>query len=460
MQRISTPTIRKRTWNTATGTTTKYQLDYSVWPTPGDHRRIRKSFATKAAANEHYTKTAHLISSDAWLPESEQKTPSTGAPCGCPSDGGCPPGGIPSLTQLITEHLHHKTHQIRASSHRTETFALNAFCAYTGGTTPITKITNRKITEYLSYRKTLNRPPATISNDLTYIRGLFNTAVAWNLLDGNPATGIKKPRKIEQSVVYWELTELNAILNNAKTHQTTHNNRNGAPYLHTLITTLLYTGLRISEALNLRWTNLDLETNRLYLENTATYQTKSGKARRIDLHPQAHQALTQWKRWWHTEMARSMQRAADTALSPRDRRHSEQRHALLTLTQPSPEQYIFPHLTTGEKLTTIKTSWKRLLRDTFGETENYTTPTGQHRTRTILPEKYNRGIHSLRHTCAVQLAKTGTSITHIQKLLGHADITTTQKYLRFYPDEGAAAPLTLPNFSAPQQSPQEIAKES
>ncbi len=36
--------------------------------------------------------------------------------------------------------------------------------------------------------------------------------------------------------------------------------------------------------------------------------------------------------------------------------------------------------------------------------------------------------HSLRHACATEMLKGGASVRHIQEMLGHADITTTQVY--------------------------------
>ena len=49
-----------------------------------------------------------------------------------------------------------------------------------------------------------------------------------------------------------------------------------------------------------------------------------------------------------------------------------------------------------------------------------------HRDRAGLPDLYT--VHSLRHTCATEMLKGGASIRHVQELLGHASISTTQIY--------------------------------
>ena len=48
-------------------------------------------------------------------------------------------------------------------------------------------------------------------------------------------------------------------------------------------------------------------------------------------------------------------------------------------------------------------------------------------------------IHTLRHTFATHLAKVGTSIYTIQKLLNHSDITMTMRYAKFSPENGQNA---------------------
>lgn len=48
-------------------------------------------------------------------------------------------------------------------------------------------------------------------------------------------------------------------------------------------------------------------------------------------------------------------------------------------------------------------------------------------------------VHTLRHTLATQLAKVGTPIYTIQKLMNHSDIKMTARYAKFLPENGRNA---------------------
>ena len=56
-----------------------------------------------------------------------------------------------------------------------------------------------------------------------------------------------------------------------------------------------------------------------------------------------------------------------------------------------------------------------------------------YREKAHLPD--NITTHSLRHTCATEMLKGGASIRHVQELLGHADIMTTQIYTHVVPTD-------------------------
>ena len=55
----------------------------------------------------------------------------------------------------------------------------------------------------------------------------------------------------------------------------------------------------------------------------------------------------------------------------------------------------------------------------------------QNRQKAGLPR--NTSTHSLRHTCATEMLRGGASIRHVQEMLGHSQITTTQIYTRVVP---------------------------
>ena len=74
-------------------------------------------------------------------------------------------------------------------------------------------------------------------------------------------------------------------------------------------------------------------------------------------------------------------------------------------TQGSP--YVFPGRIAGEPLKEIKTLWKSVLKEAGLEDVR---------------------IHDLRHTHASHLVSSGLSLSVVRKLLGHTQVSTTDRY--------------------------------
>ena len=52
----------------------------------------------------------------------------------------------------------------------------------------------------------------------------------------------------------------------------------------------------------------------------------------------------------------------------------------------------------------------------------------------FLPTRDRFGVHPLRHRCASWLMQRGVSLPIVQSILGHADPSTTERYVYMAPD--------------------------
>ncbi len=138
-----------------------------------------------------------------------------------------------------------------------------------------------------------------------------------------------------------------------------------SPVVPDVIEFLMLTGARRNEAMGMRWEELDAD------KGTWTIPAERNKSKRVKVLPLSQQALD---------------------LLERRRNGSE---------------YVFPNPDTGRPLVHIFSSWDRI------------------RKLAGLPDVR---IHDLRHSYASLLVNRGESLYVVQKLLGHSQLSTTQRY--------------------------------
>lgn len=222
---------------------------------------------------------------------------------------------------------------------------------------------------------------ASISYYHHVISSILTTAVQWQVIPFNPAERVKPPKVRHTEADY--LDENDAVRLLAEL--------DGEPLIYaTLITVLIYTGMRRGEALGLEWKNVDLEARTIDISKTRLYvhgagviedEPKNETSKRVISVPDA--ALDALRAWRAEQLKEKMKCGSAWAAG----------------------DYVF-------------TGWN-------GKPIHPDTPTKWFREflkRKDLPPIH---LHSLRHTNASLLIANGIDIKTVSKRLGHSNVQTT-----------------------------------
>jgi len=152
-----------------------------------------------------------------------------------------------------------------------------------------------------------------------------------------------------------------------------------ADYLTPLVTLVLNTGLRRSEALSLSWKQTNLGVNPHVTVLAA--HAKSGKTRHVPLNTTAVDILKRWGQ------------------------------------QDDQEGLVFPG-PAGVQMNSVKTAWGKLMKDAGIKDFRF---------------------HDLRHDFASRLVMNGVDLYRVKELLGHGSIEITQRYAHLAPHTLAEA---------------------
>jgi len=210
------------------------------------------------------------------------------------------------------------------------------------------------------------RTKLTCNRYLQLLKRMFNVAIEEGYAEENPVAKVK---------LYSEKdTQKERILTEAEEGRLMEN---CSGYLKSIITVALNTGMRRSEILNLKWSQVDLKARRIRVE-----KTKSGRVRFIPIN--------------------------DVLFRELDR---------LRIVNGQ-NTFVFFNPKTGKPFIDMKTGYKGACR------------------RAGIS---NLRFHDLRHTFASRLVEKGADVETVRDLLGHHSITVTQRYTHSSDDRKKAA---------------------
>ena len=244
-------------------------------------------------------------------------------------------------------------------------------------------VTVEHIREYVHNLSKKNISSRSIARKLSAIRGFYNFLVTESILDANPAQLIELPKYAAPLPMMLSVEEIKSIIDSCSENTPEHIR------LKCMIHLLYATGLRVSELVSLKITNLSLNQSTGELKNYITVIGKGNKERIVIMNDMALNSVQHYLPY---------------------------REFFIPIGKNS--LYLFPSSAKQGYMT--RQNFAILLK-------NAAVNSGIDQER-ISP-------HILRHSFASHLLAGGADLRVIQELLGHADISTTQIYTHVQVDK-------------------------
>lgn len=262
-------------------------------------------------------------------------------------------------------------------------------------------VTQDLIEKYLFSRVQQKIAKSTINKELGFIKRCFRRAIELKALDENPACNIaslteEEVIKATKKVTSLEEDDMFKLVREAKRINTDKYRINGLPNTKVygvnadVVVFLLFTGLRVGEALALKWQNVDLAKKQIHIvetlkevkDETGKYQLVCGKTK--------------------TESSIRFISLSSYALSVLEEQKKR---------YPNPKGTDFVFRSEADKPVLYR-NVNRTLQDML---------------RRSKCSRTDATVHCLRHTYGSYLLSKGTPVFSVSRLLGHSSVQTTEK---------------------------------
>lgn len=206
------------------------------------------------------------------------------------------------------------------------------------------------------------RKGATALRYIATMSAVFECCVKdWMWINQNPLRSIKKPSPSRRRNRFFSKDEI------VKIHGLCASSN--SPYMLSIFTIAIHTGMRRGEILSLKWEHIDFEEREIYLP-----MSKNGEPRDVAMTGEVHKVLS------NLAVRNGFRKSGLVFPSPKD----------------------------PEKPVDIKSTWERIL---------------------IKAGITDASFHTIRHSTCSYLASMGVSATLIARIVGHKDSRTTDIYI-------------------------------
>ena len=265
------------------------------------------------------------------------------------------------MYQIIGEYLEYLELEKGLSQNTLEAYRRD-LSAFSQGVEDITKVDRMSINMFIRKLRENKLAPSSIIRKMASLRGFFKWASSAGIIDKNPASTLEQPKVPQRLPKVVSIKEIEEMLHN-----------NLTPLEHVIMELLYSCGLRVSELVNLKTSDIDLSSK--YVRCFG----KGSKERIIPIGEIAKKAVTEY-------------------MTERD--------------------FLVKKYNLNTKLLLIQKSGRLITRQ---DVYTFIHAQGKLIHKNISP-------HTLRHSFATHLLENGADLRVVQELLGHSDVSTTQLY--------------------------------
>lgn len=269
----------------------------------------------------------------------------------------------------------------------------------------VTEIRPAHIQQFVQYlqKEKPNTSPSTIKKKLSVLQSVLTQAVKLDIIPVNPADSKKLtlPKAIAPKVEIFSKQEAAEMLECLENEELQY---------QCLVQIAIMTGARLGELLALKFSDIDFRSNKITIERSA-YKCK-GQPIAVKP-PKDYEVRTITVNDYCIELIRLL-------------KAEKERERLRLGTAWNGDEWLF-------------TQWN-------GEIMNPQTPTKWFSKFLEKNGLKHRKFHSLRHTSATLLLYGGVNLQQVRERLGHADISTTNKYLHCLAEADTEAANVLGNM--------------
>ena len=265
------------------------------------------------------------------------------------------------MYQIIGEYLEYLELEKGLSQNTLEAYRRD-LSEFSQGVEDITKVDRMSINMFIRKLRENKLAPSSIIREMASLRGFFKWASSAGIIDKNPASTLEQPKVPQRLPKVVSIKEIEEMLHN-----------NLTPLEHVIMELLYSCGLRVSELVNLKTSDIDLSSK--YVRCFG----KGSKERIIPIGEIAKKAVTEY-------------------MTERD--------------------FLVKKYNLNTKLLLIQNSGRLITRQ---DVYTFIHAQGKLIHKNISP-------HTLRHSFATHLLENGADLRVVQELLGHSDVSTTQLY--------------------------------